>query len=63
MGKKLSDLRQRAGLTQAEVARRLNVDQSAVSKWETGKSPPLQKYRAQLAALYGVNESELTENQ
>ena len=52
-------LRVKARLTQAEVAERLNVNQSAVSNWERGINPPLPKYRPQLAKLYGVTEAEL----
>ena len=57
---KLKFYRIRAGLTQEEVARRLSVNQAAVSNWERGTNPPLQKYRRQLAAIYNVPESELS---
>ena len=33
-------LRQKSGLTQVELAKRLNVNQATVSKWEKGKSVP-----------------------
>ena len=51
----LQMLRVNAGLTQAQVAERLEVQQSAVSRWENGANPPLQKYRVHLAALYGCD--------
>lgn len=41
------------------MAKKLHVTQSALSKWEIGKSFPLGKYRKQLARLYGVTEEEL----
>lgn len=50
----MKELREQAGMTQAEVAAKLEVDQSAVSRWESG-SPPLRKYAQKLARLYGVS--------
>ena len=46
-------------MTQTEVAARLEVDPSAVSRWEAGVNPPLKKYRKKLAALYGCTEEDL----
>ena len=42
--------RKSTGLSQAEAARELGVDQSAVCLWETGKT---------LATLYGCSVDEL----
>lgn len=39
-GKKLQELRKRAGLTQEELAERLFVSRTAVSKWESGRGLP-----------------------
>ncbi len=55
----MKELRERRGLTQAQVADKLNVDRSAVTKWETGGSTPLKKYRPKLCALLGCTEAEL----
>lgn len=55
----LKELRLTAGLTQSEVAKKLNVDQGAVSNWERGINPPTRKYREPLAELYGVSVDEL----
>lgn len=55
----LKELRKRSGLTQAQVGEKLNVNQSAVSWWETGKWPPLRKYHKKLAKIYGVTVDEL----
>ena len=55
----MKELRERRGLTQAQVADRLNVDKSAVSKWESGDSTPLRKYRAALCEMLGCSEAEL----
>ena len=40
VSKNLSDLRKRNGLTQAELAEKLNYSDKAVSKWEKGESLP-----------------------
>lgn len=51
--------RLKARLSQAEVAERLEVDPSTISRWEAGVNPPLKKYRKKLAALYGCTEEDL----
>ena len=61
MSTNLKDLRQAAKMTQSEVAKALNVDQSAVSRWEKG-AHPLKKYRGKLARLYHVKENDLFSN-
>lgn len=48
-----------ANMRQEEVAARLEVDQTAISKWETGKNKPSRKYQTKLAALYGCKVEEL----
>ena len=55
----LKERRQKAGLLQADVAERLEVDQTAVSKWETGKSKPVKKYLKKLAVLYDCSVDDL----
>lgn len=55
----LREMRESVHLQQEDVARRLNVDQSAVSKWENGKARPCRKYHAKLAKLYGVSVDDL----
>lgn len=57
----LRELRQKAGLTQEQVAKLVDVDQSAVSNWEKGKYTPARKYRKKLAKLYGCTVEELME--
>lgn len=56
---RLKELRLKAGLTQAEVAKELNVNQSAVHLWETGRTRIARKHHENLARLYGVTVEEL----
>lgn len=46
-------------MSQVQIADRLAVDKSTVSKWESGDSTPLKKYRPQLCELLGCTEEEL----
>lgn len=55
----LKEMRERRGLTQTQIADRLEVDKSTVSKWESGDSTPLRKYRRKLCELLGCTEEEL----
>jgi transcriptional regulator with XRE-family HTH domain len=56
---KVRELRLAAGLTQMELARKLDVDQSAVSLWESGKTKPCRKYRRKLARYLKCTEADL----
>lgn len=58
----MKEMRERRGLTQAQIADQLNVDKSSVSKWESGDSTPLRKYRRKLCELLGCAEAELLAN-
>ena len=51
--------RKRAGLKQKEVAKKLNVDQGAISHWETGRNKPTTKYIPKIAKLFGCTVDEL----
>ena len=55
----MRELRLAAGLRQIDVAKKMNVDQGAVSKWESGETRPSRKYHKKLAKLYGVTVEEL----
>lgn len=55
----LKELRERAGLKQAYVAKKLDVTVSAVCNWEIGKNKISRKYHKKLARLYGVTVDEL----
>ena len=51
---KLYELRRAAGLSQEELAERLNVSRQAVSKWENGAAQPELSKLVELSRLYGV---------
>ena len=56
---RLAALRKRAGLSQGDVAERLNVSRQAVSRWETGLTVPSTDNLSRLSKLYGVTLDEL----
>ena len=51
--------RKARGMTQEELAARLNVSRQAVSKWETGTADPSTSNLLALAKLFGVPAGEL----
>ena len=59
LGEKLTQARKAAGLTQADVAARLNVSRQAVSRWESGHSKPSTEKLLALGAFYGVSIDQL----
>lgn len=50
-GKRLRELRLARGLTQQQVAHKLSIEKSSVSRWEKGTSYP-RDYMRQLCELY-----------
>ena len=59
IGANLTKYRKSLGMTQAELAQRLNYSDKAVSKWERGESVPDVLTLAQIAAQFGVTVNEL----
>lgn len=59
----LKELRRKAGLRQVDVAKKLRVDQAAVSKWESGENTPLRKHQEKLAKLYGCSIEDIVQRQ
>ncbi|BBD42775.1 helix-turn-helix transcriptional regulator [Streptococcus anginosus] len=59
IGKKLKKARQMSGLTQENVAEKLNVSRQTISNWETEKFYPDILYVLQLSDLYQVSLDEL----
>ena len=52
---KMVMLRKAKGLTQLQVAEKINVSRQAISKWESGSAVPSINNLKYLAALYGVS--------
>src|SRR4051794_19070235 len=59
LGSRLLDARRRAGLSQAELARRARVSQAAVSNWESGRRTPDLDDLFSLAAALDVDVAAL----
>lgn len=51
--------RERAGLTQLDVAKALGITDSAVNQWEKGKTVPKTESLPKLAELFGCTVDEL----
>jgi len=56
---RLRELRARRGLTQDQVAKRLGVHESAVSRWESGTRFPTGEDLVALAELFEVSTDDL----
>ena len=58
-GKFIAGCRKEKGLTQAQLAEKLNITDRAVSKWETGKSMPDSSIMLELCNILDVTVNEL----
>jgi transcriptional regulator with XRE-family HTH domain len=56
---RIRELRKARGMTQADLAKLVGVDQSAVAQWETGTSGPHRKNLAKLAQILECTVDEL----
>lgn len=59
IGKRLYEARKNAGLSQEEVAEKLNVARQTISKWELDETIPDLKQGEALSKIYGKEISEL----
>ena len=59
LGAKIKELRQSRGMTQEQVAQKLNVSNQTVSKWETGAACPDLSLIVPIARLFNVTTDEL----
>ena len=53
----IRELRKRLGLTQRELAERLDVHKQSVCNWETGRHPPLRIFMRKLEELRDGGEA------
>ena len=60
---KIAELRKAAGYTQKDLAKLLDVDQSAVSMWESGKTKPMRKLHPKLANALGCTIEDLVKEE
>ena len=56
---KLYELRKQKGLSQEELANRLNVSRQTVSKWEVGESSPDMEKLVAISELFDISLDEL----
>ena len=58
-GAVIKELREKKGMTQAELAEKLFVSDKAVSKWESGKGYPDITLLEPIAKVFGISVTEL----
>ena len=56
---RLLEFRKRSGLSQEELAEKLNITRQSVSKWERAESAPDTDNLIELAKIYGVTLDDL----
>lgn len=59
IGKFISERRKKAGLTQMQLAEKLNITDRAVSKWETGKAMPDSSIMLDLCDVLRITVNDL----
>jgi transcriptional regulator with XRE-family HTH domain len=59
MKNRIRELREQARLSQAEVAKLLDVDEASVSRWECGKRPLTPAVIEKLAGIFKIATWEL----
>lgn len=56
---RIRQLRLAAGFTQEQLAKKMNIDQSTVSYWESNKTKPARKIQKKLAKVLGCTVDDL----
>ncbi len=59
IGKLIAECRKQSGLTQAQLAERLDITDKAISKWERGIAMPDSSIMLPLCEILGINVNEL----
>ena len=55
MGKRIAELRKKSGMTQSNLAQKLEISDRTVSKWESGQGYPDITMLPELSAVFGVS--------
>ena len=61
LGEKIAEQRKKLGLSQEELAEKLNISQKSISKYELGDRKPQYKVLARMAEYFGVTTDYLLE--
>lgn len=61
IGERIKEIREKNGLTQALLAKKLGISRSAVNAWEMGVSVPSAQYLIELSQLFKVSTDFLLE--
>ncbi len=59
VGERIAELRKKAGFTQKEMAKKLNVSDKSVSRWERDENLPDLYMAHDIARLFGISVDEL----
>lgn len=59
LGEKIKELRRKAGITQEQLAEKLNVSRQAITKWETDKGTPDIANLIAISDEFGLSLDEL----
>lgn len=59
IGRLIAECRKKQGLTQLQLAEKLNITDRAVSKWETGRAMPDTSIMLDLCEILGISVNEL----
>ena len=62
IGKKITSLRKKNGLSQEELAEKVGVARQTISKWELGETSPDIRQAKELSKIFKVSLDELTDN-
>ncbi len=62
IGKKITELRKKSGMSQEKLAEKLDVARQTISKWELGETAPDLKQSKELSKLFNVSLDEMVGN-
>ena len=62
LANKLLELRKKKGISQEELAEKIEVTRQTISNWETGETSPNLEQAAKLSQFYQVSLDELVGN-